>query len=124
MFENRRMPNGTSEPSLGLCGVGGRARKDSLYPICRIQDKQQCLSYAALNSRIRLTKRPAKKKHLISNRLLEPLKSLLACAWIDLMRRHCLDTPRLSGFLSSSRFVLSYGFRYPLPILRFRLATS
>ena len=33
MFENRRMPNGTSEPSLGLCGVGGRARKDSLYPI-------------------------------------------------------------------------------------------
>lgn len=33
MFENRRMPNGTSEPSLWLCGVGGRARKDSLYPI-------------------------------------------------------------------------------------------
>lgn len=33
MFENRRMPNGTSEPSLGLCGVGGRAREGSLYPI-------------------------------------------------------------------------------------------
>lgn len=33
MFENRRMPNGTSEPSLGLCGVGGRACEGSLYPI-------------------------------------------------------------------------------------------
>ena len=30
MFENRRMPNGTSEPSLGLCGVGGRACEGSL----------------------------------------------------------------------------------------------
>lgn len=35
MFENRRMPNGTSEPSLGLCGVGGRACEGSLYPIAR-----------------------------------------------------------------------------------------
>ena len=35
MFENRRMPNGTSEPSLGLCGVGGRACEGSLYPIWR-----------------------------------------------------------------------------------------
>ena len=33
MFENRRMPNGTSEPSLGLCGVGGRTCEGSLYPI-------------------------------------------------------------------------------------------
>lgn len=33
MFENRRMPNGTSEPSLGLCGVGGRVCEGSLYPI-------------------------------------------------------------------------------------------
>lgn len=33
MFENRRMPNGTSEPTLGLCGVGGRACEGSLYPI-------------------------------------------------------------------------------------------
>lgn len=30
MFENRRMPNGTPEPSLGLCGVGGRACEGSL----------------------------------------------------------------------------------------------
>lgn len=33
MFENRRMPNGTFEPSLGLCGVGGRTCEGSLYPI-------------------------------------------------------------------------------------------
>lgn len=38
MFENRRMPNGTSEPSLGLCGVGGRAREGSLYPISTIRN--------------------------------------------------------------------------------------
>ena len=37
MFENRRMPNGTSEPSLGLCGVGGRACEGSLYPMCAQQ---------------------------------------------------------------------------------------
>lgn len=36
MFENRRMPNGTSEPSLGLRGVGGRACEGSLYPIVRL----------------------------------------------------------------------------------------
>lgn len=33
MFENRRMPNGTFEPSLGLCGVVGRTCEGSLYPI-------------------------------------------------------------------------------------------
>ena len=38
MFENRRMPNGTSEPSLGLCGVGGRACEGSLYPIVETSD--------------------------------------------------------------------------------------
>lgn len=33
MFENRWMPNGTPEPSLGLCGVGGSVCEGSLYPI-------------------------------------------------------------------------------------------
>lgn len=53
MFENRRMPNGTSEPSLGLCGVGGRACEGSLYPMrCRLENfagvVSQTATFAAL----------------------------------------------------------------------------
>ena len=45
MFENRRMPNGTSEPSLGLCGVGGRACEGSLYPINFLKERIKTRDY-------------------------------------------------------------------------------
>lgn len=43
MFENRRMPNGTSEPSLGLCGVGGRVCEGSLSTRSRATANQQAM---------------------------------------------------------------------------------
>ena len=52
MFENRRMPNGTSEPSLGLCGVGGRAREGSLYPINKALNRQEILEQTHCHIRL------------------------------------------------------------------------
>lgn len=104
MFENRRMPNGTSKPSLGLCGVGGRVCEGSLYPINKIS-YGTCLKRCEANKILNTDLPGGGRVRCLCFTSIGDLRDLAALSVKVLSNLH--TNP---NFIDQTRFVYTYRF--------------